>query len=135
MTPEQIREQLPMPSFVNVMEPPSEISPPARADTPPPPPPSSIPQFVNYAAQRFDVAPTFAAPSTASESATLRWVANTNAESVDMPQGRAMSPPSKRGDLPMFSANGPIPFASQQSAGSQDRMEEDIWEIPETPGR
>ena len=55
-----------------------------------------------------------------------------------------MSPPSKRGDLPVFSANGKIPFASNVSAsghtatGIQPKMEEnakDIWEVPDTPAR
>jgi histone deacetylase HOS3 len=130
MTPEQLREQLPMPSFVNVAKPLTDISPPPRADTPPPPPPSSIPQFANYMAQSYISAPTFAAPANASESATLQWVANTNAE-VEM------SPASKRGDLPVFSANGVIPFASQQGAAPQVKREktEDIWEVPDTPAR
>jgi histone deacetylase HOS3 len=127
MTPEQLREQLPMPSFVNVGEPLTDISPPPRADTPPPPPPSTIPQFSNYPAQSFTSAPTFAAPATASESATLRWVANTNAESVKMLQGRPASPAGKRGELPVFSANSVIPFASQQEKSG------DIWEVPDTP--
>ncbi|KAF1830058.1 Arginase/deacetylase [Decorospora gaudefroyi] len=147
MTPEQLREQLPMPSFVTVTEPVKNISPPPRADTPPPPPPSNIPQFVNYTAQSFSTTATFASPTNESDpqaSATLQWVSNTHAESADVTGGQDMSPASKRGGLPVFTANGAIPFASspngvfgQQGAAAQVREEEakDIWEVPDTPAR
>ncbi|CAN9301147.1 unnamed protein product [Alternaria alternata] len=152
ITPEQIREQLPMPSFVTVTEPLSDVSPPSRADTPPPPPPSNISQFVNYTAQSFGGNPDFVTspPDTSSPqaSATLQWVANTHAEDTTMPGVPLMSPPSKRADLPVFTANGAIPFAS----GSNDlenasrpeypgvgiKNEEkvrDMWEVPDTPAR
>ncbi|RMZ73374.1 histone deacetylase HOS3 [Pyrenophora seminiperda CCB06] len=117
MTPEQLREQLPMPSFVTVTEPLTDASPPPRADTPPPPPPSSIPHFINYTAQNFGSTPTFASEDTQS-SATLQWVANTHAETTEMPGPAApmslSSPPRKKQDLPVFTANGAIPFAEQQ---------------------
>ncbi|KAF1940436.1 putative HOS3-like histone deacetylase [Clathrospora elynae] len=147
MTPEQLREQLPMPSFVTVTEPLSNISPP-RADTPPPPPPSSIPQFVNYPAPSFGGQMNTSDPQA---SATMQWVANTNAEPLDVAETQPMSPASKRGDLPVFSANGVIPFASspdlrmdsgsgQDGAAAEVKKEEekrfqDIWEVPDTPAR
>jgi histone deacetylase HOS3 len=150
MTPEQIREQLPMPSFVTVAEPLPATSPPPRADTPPPPPPASIPSFINYTPQSFGAPPSFAPPSFGgpADSATLHWVANTNAEIVDAPAPPPVSPPPavKRMDLPVFSASGVIPFASQaeaegsmsaqQSVGAEGKKSDrDIWEIPDTPAR
>nr|AAP94999.1 putative HOS3-like histone deacetylase [Bipolaris zeicola] len=122
ITPEQIREHLPMPSFVTVTEPLTNTSPPSRADTPPPPPPTNMPQFVNYTSESFGTAPSFAAPSNVSDpqaSATLQWVANTHAETTDMTAMAPMSPPSKRSDLPVFTANGAIPFASSSGGLGQ----------------
>ncbi|KAJ6195200.1 LOW QUALITY PROTEIN: putative HOS3-like histone deacetylase [Bipolaris maydis] len=122
ITPEQIREHLPMPSFVTVAEPLINASPPSRADTPPPPPPTSMPQFVNYTTESFGTAPSFAASSNVSDpqaSATLQWVANTHAETTDMAAMTPMSPPSKRSDLPVFTANGAIPFASSADGSGQ----------------
>ncbi|KAJ6278480.1 hypothetical protein J3E71DRAFT_315554 [Bipolaris maydis] len=122
ITPEQIREHLPMPSFVTVAEPLTNASPPSRADTPPPPPPTSMPQFVNYTTESFGTAPSFAASSNVSDpqaSATLQWVANTHAETTDMAAMTPMSPPSKRSDLPVFTANGAIPFASSADGSGQ----------------
>jgi histone deacetylase HOS3 len=69
-----------------------------------------------------------------------------------------MSPAGKRGDLPVFSANGTIPFAStlegtlqgsgagitpasmlgQQGAvvqAEQEKKFQDMWEVPDTPAR
>jgi hypothetical protein len=36
-------------------------------------------------------------------------------------------PAGQRAELPVFSANGVIPFASQQEKA------QDIWEVPDTP--
>jgi histone deacetylase HOS3 len=152
ITPEQIREQLPMPSFVTVTKPLSDVSPPSRADTPPPPPPSNISQFVNYTAQSFGGNPDFVTmpPDTSNPqaSATLQWVANTHAEDTTMPGVPIMSPSSKKGDLPVFTANGAIPFASNSNettntfrpehTGVEVKKEgsmRDIWEVPDTPAR
>jgi len=168
ITPEQIREQLPMvssdyvmhmrhmltsqPSFVTVTEPLKDVSPPSRADTPPPPPPSNLSEFVNYTAQNFGGNSEFVTPHDASDpqaSATLQWVANTHAEDTSMPGVPLMSPSSKRADLPVFTSNGAIPFASNsngptnahsrpESAGAELKKEENgrgIWDIPDTPAR
>ncbi|KAL6155074.1 histone deacetylase [Exserohilum turcicum] len=127
MTPEQLRQQLPMPLFVTVTEPLTNVSPPPRADTPPPPPPSSMPQFVNYTAESFGTGPTFAISANgcdAQASATLQWVANTHAETTQMGGIPPMSPPSKRGDLPMFTAHGTIPFAGESATGTEVKREE-----------
>jgi histone deacetylase HOS3 len=141
ITPEQIREQLPMPSFVTVTEPLSDVSPPSRADTPPPPPPSNISQFVNYTAQSFAGNPDFVTspPNTSDPqgSATLHWVANTHAEDTTMPGVPIMSPPSKKGDLPVFTANGTIPFASNSNEMMNASTPEDtsmgVEKGPDTP--
>jgi histone deacetylase HOS3 len=54
-----------------------------------------------------------------------------------------MSPASKRPDLPVFSANGMIPFAPTSQAGHQgasaevknEEHRQDLWDIPDTPAR
>ncbi|KAE8839205.1 hypothetical protein PTNB73_02777 [Pyrenophora teres f. teres] len=113
MTPEQLREQLPMPSFVTVTEPLTDSSPPPRADTPPPPPPSNMPQFVNYTAQSFGggngVAEQRFGEEDGKDRATLQWVANTHAETTGKAQGGERQ--GMRGELPVFRADGVIPFA------------------------
>lgn len=44
--------------------------------------------------------------------------------------------PAKRGDLPVFSSTGIIPFGGKrQASGSETKREDDIWEVPETPGK
>jgi histone deacetylase HOS3 len=61
---------------------------------------------------------------------------------------RPMSPPGRKQDLPVFSSNGVIPFASQTNTAATSSSEvgqhgsmqkeqdkQDIWEIPETPAR
>jgi hypothetical protein len=53
------------------------------------------------------------------------------------------SPPVvKKTDLPVFSASGPIPFASQtdvegaQGVAAEGKKDDsDIWEIPDTPAK
>lgn len=109
-TPEQLREQLPKSSFVTATNPlPTVLSPP-RADSPPAPPPSSMPQFVNYTSQSFG-----ALPTESQASASLQWLPpNAEAASVSRP----MSPAKKREDLPVFSADGIIPFAPNPGVGS-----------------
>jgi histone deacetylase HOS3 len=146
---EQLREQLPRSSFVTRTEPVRNITPPARVETPPPPPPSSIPDFVNYTAQTFGPNTVVmdelkAAGITAS--APLQWLPP-NAESGPAPSTgpHPMSPASKRQELPVFSANGMIPFASNsndvgtghQAASTQVKPEgrPDLWEVPDTPQR
>jgi histone deacetylase HOS3 len=154
MTPEQLREQLPKPSCITVPEAIPNITPPVRADTPPPPPPSSIPDFVNYTAQTFGAAPTASSDVLAWEAGgagALQWLPP---NSEDIPTATSsthpMSPASKKQDLPVFSANGVIPFASHTIPSSttssvlgyqcvstdvKEESSQDIWEIPETPAR
>ncbi|KFY02197.1 hypothetical protein O988_02326 [Pseudogymnoascus sp. VKM F-3808] len=44
--------------------------------------------------------------------------------------------PAKKGDLPVFSSTGVIPFAGKrQASSSETKREDDIWEVPETPGK
>lgn len=66
-----------------------------------------------------------------------------------MPGVPLMSPPSKRADLPVFTSDGAIPFASNsngdmnaparpEDAGAELKKEgngRDIWDIPDTPAR
>jgi histone deacetylase HOS3 len=156
MTPEQLREQLPMPSFITVTGPLANVSPPPRAETPPPPPPASLPQFVNYTAQSFNAtSPTIdgVVPG------MLQWLPlNTDMTPSSTTGSRPMSPASKKGDLPVFSANGTIPFASNLDAtlqgpdagialgpmlgqqdvvvqAEQEKKFQDMWEVPDTPAR
>ncbi|CAO2652703.1 Nn.00g021140.m01.CDS01 [Neocucurbitaria sp. VM-36] len=149
MTPEQLREQLPMPSFVNVTEALPVASPPPRADTPPPPPPQGIPQFVNYTNQSFGGSsrnsPQVPEPQA---SVHLQWLpTNTDTDPSSTTSSRPMSPASRKQDLPVFSANGMIPFAPNPSAASNPGQQgapadvkkegrlQDLWDIPDTPAR
>ena len=65
-----------------------------------------------------------------------------------MPGVPLMSPPSKRADLPVFTANGAIPFASGSNESENASRPEypgvgikneekvrDMWEVPDTPAR
>ncbi|KAA8622882.1 HOS3-like histone deacetylase [Pyrenophora tritici-repentis] len=82
MTPEQLREQLPMPSFVT---------------------------FVNYTAQSFGgsgMTEQRFGEEEGKDRATLQWVANTHAETPVKQEGER-----KRVELPVFKADGVIPFA------------------------
>lgn len=154
ITPEQLREQLPKPSFITINKPMSGVSPPMRSDTPPPPPPSSNPHFVNYTSQSFNTAPAAAAQTNApvpQTSASLQWLPPNAETCFDPATGPLpMSPPSRKENLPVFSANGVIPFASnsqiatsgtapeQHVAHTAIKNEEtvaDMWEVPETPTR
>lgn len=152
MTPEQIRE-LPVPSCVTVNAPMGQLSPPPRADTPPPPPPSNFPTFVNYNAQSFGAAP----PSTDLQSSTfenhhsssLQWLPpNADTAPSSVTHSRPLSPASRKEDLPIFTADGVIPFAANtqsigatldvgnqavQSTKVEDEAAKDLWEVPETP--
>ncbi|KAH7062944.1 putative HOS3-like histone deacetylase-like protein [Paraphoma chrysanthemicola] len=141
---EQLREQLPKSSFITITEPVRNITPPPRADTPPPPPPMNMPDFVNYTTQSFSTTENGAKVVNAQPSAPLQWLpTNTNSGPASSTGSRPMSPASKRQDLPVFSANGMIPFAptvpvGHQSAPAEVKNEEnrqDLWEIPETPAR
>tara|TARA_R110002003_G_scaffold197_9_gene15405 strand:- start:20936 stop:24154 length:3219 start_codon:yes stop_codon:yes gene_type:complete len=141
---EQLREQLPKPSFITVTEPVRNITPPPRADTPPPPPPASIPDFVNYTTQTFSITENGAKVAGVQPSAPLQWLPpNTNSGPASSTGSRPMSPASKRPDLPVFSANGMIPFAPTSHAGHQgapaevknEEHRQDLWDIPDTPAR
>lgn len=139
---EQLREQLPKPAFMTVTESTIEFSPPPRADTPPPPPPSSVPDFVNYAANNFTMAPNVMDEAKAAGiqvSAPVQWVPNSNSGRASSTGSRPMSPVSKRQDLPVFTASSAIPFASQpasvMSGVKKEEHGDDLWEIPETPAR
>jgi histone deacetylase HOS3 len=147
ITPEQFREQLPLPAFVTATEAPAMILP-QRADTPPPPPPATGLQFVNYNAHSFDTAPTVSQLPPTSEpqaSAALHWLPPNTDATATPPKtvSRPMSP-ARRQDLPVFSAISTIPFAvpaptsaPQQApppaAKAEDRK--DLWEVPDTPAR
>jgi histone deacetylase HOS3 len=152
---EQLREQLPKPSFMTVSEPARQLTPPPREETPPPPPPASIPDFVNYTAQTFTTAPNAfdeAKGAGLPTSTSLQWLPpNTESgPSSTTGESRPMSPASRRQDLPVFSANGAIPFApmassilpgaasGQQGAPAVVKKEDkvhDLWEVPDTPAR
>ncbi|KAF1923063.1 Arginase/deacetylase [Didymella exigua CBS 183.55] len=146
ITPEQLREQLPLPAFVAATEA-TDMTPPQRADTPPPPPPATGLQFVNYNAYSFDAAPLANVPPTSEPqaSATLQWLAP-NTDTAVTPPKTASRPisPAKRQDLPVFSATSTIPFAvpapppaPQQAAPPAAKTEnhKDVWEVPDTPAR
>ena len=152
---EQLREQLPKPSFITVTEPSRNITPPPRADTPPPPPPSNMPEFVNYTTQSFNTAAAAAVEEIKAAglqpSAPLQWLPpSTESGPASSTGSRPMSPASKRSDLPVFTANGAIPFAPNHSAATvgaaaghqgastdmeKERNWQEIWDIPDTPGR
>ncbi|KAF2029730.1 Arginase/deacetylase [Setomelanomma holmii] len=141
---EQLREQLPKPSFITVTEPVQNIAPPPRADTPPPPPPTSMPDFVNYTTQSFSTSESGPGVEGTKPSAPLQWLPpHTESAPASSTGSRPMSPASKRQDLPTFSANGMIPFAPTSNAGHQggpatvkdENNRQDLWEIPDTPAR
>lgn len=145
ITPEQLREQLPLLSFVTATETLPTTTPPQRADTPPPPPPATGLQFVNYNANSFGPAPSAANATRTMEpqpSAALHWLPP-NTDSAPTPptiSSRPMSP-AKRQDLPVFTANSAIPFAmpGPASAAPQNPPKaeayKDVWEVPDTPAR
>ncbi|KAF2621382.1 Arginase/deacetylase [Macroventuria anomochaeta] len=146
ITPEQLREQLPLPSFVTEAEAPPTMIPPQCADTPPPPPPATGLQFVNYNAHSFDTAPLAnGVPHTLEPqtSAGLRWLPpNTDTTATPPKMGSRPMSPAMRQDLPLFTANSIIPFAvpapapaPQQSASIKAENYKDVWEVPDTPAR
>jgi len=164
-------DQLPKPSFVDVVM--EEHSPmmaiPPRPDTPPAPPPT-MPVFHNQHPHAFGVV---SPPSqmlmqnavsrgpvisdTASLSTAPVAPVNTAPPSSGAPTSapRPVSAAGKRADLPVFTANGVIPFATnpnnaapsgQQSVGAEvdavfgandkvDPKGKDVWEVPDTPAR
>lgn len=139
---EQLREQLPKPSFMTVTEPRVDVTPPTRAETPPPPPPA-IPEFVNYTNQTFGAAPDATDEAKSAglpASAPLQWLPpNTESGPASATGSRPMSPASRKQDLPVFTASSAIPFAPitdvvGQGVKKEDK-EKDIWEVPETPAR
>jgi histone deacetylase HOS3 len=109
--------------------------------------------FVNYTANTFSGAAlppgemTHPGPSA---SAPLQWLPP-NAELGPGPMmgPSPMSPPSKRQDLPIFTANGLIPFAPSPNpftavesghqgvpaAVKEEDNQQDIWDVPDTPAR
>lgn len=147
ITPEQFREQLPLPAFVTATEAPA-MTPPQRADTPPPPPPATSLQFVNYNAYSFDTALSANSVPPISEPqapAALHWLPPSTDATATPPKtaSRPMSP-AKRQDLPVFTANSTIPFAApaptstpQQAPPPAAKAEDykDAWEVPDTPAR
>jgi histone deacetylase HOS3 len=150
---EELRGQLPEISFITVTEPLRATTPPPRAETPPPPPPSNIPDFVNYTAQTFSGAPLVSGDKNSPglpASAPLQWLPpNTESGPGSLIGPHPMSPASKRQDLPIFTANGLIPFApspnpstaagsGQQGASTgvkKEDYQQDIWDVPDTPAR
>lgn len=125
ITPEQLREQLPLPSFVTATEVPA-MTPPQRAETPPPPPPSTGLQFVNYSATSFDPARVSnnnnaLQPSSPPASTALQWLPPTTEPLSSPPTSPPMASPSvtthplsppRKHNLPIFTASSTIPFAA-----------------------
>jgi histone deacetylase HOS3 len=161
ITPEQLREQLPLPSFITATEAPA-MTPPQPAETPPPPPPASNLQFVNYNAHSFDDAlPSTSVPQTSEPQAptALHWLPPNTETTSPPPQTTSARPmsPVRRQDLPVFTASGTIPFAVPAVASAQPqsipnkqedapiRQEDvaptkhgdykDVWDVPDTPAR
>jgi histone deacetylase HOS3 len=76
-------------------------------------------------------------------SPALQWLPhNTDVAPAPPTMGSHPMPPAKKQDLPVFTANSTIPFATpastttQQSApsGNQtDNDKKDVWEVPDTP--
>jgi histone deacetylase HOS3 len=160
ITPEQLREQLPIPSFVTKTETFPTVRSPPRADTPPQPPPSAVPQFVNYTPRTFgsDSAVSSAVTSPGLQApAPLQWLPpNTDTAPAPMSsESLPTLPPVKRQDLPVFTPDGVIPFAHASSPGlatpsadvarlplrnSTDLSvdpedKKNIWEVPDTLAR
>ncbi|KAF2464440.1 Arginase/deacetylase [Lindgomyces ingoldianus] len=146
-------DQLPKSSFTTVDPLPMTTSPP-RPDTPPPPPPSNVAQFVNYGAHTFSVSSSLNTnqANKIEPQAPLQWLPPNTDAALPTTAAPAAPPmtPSKRQDLPVFTANGAIPFApnpnvasvpmSQHNTGDtiksrEGEKEMDIWEVPETPAR
>jgi histone deacetylase HOS3 len=133
-------EQLPKPSFMTVVEHVPQTMSPPRPDTPPPPAPSIIPGFLNYTAQAFGTGPSLAGSSDEhmkhEPQGPLQWVASQTNQHVQ---------PAQRQDLPVFTPNGMIPFAPNPNTASTTAANttaptgkvdgDDIWEVPDTPGR
>ncbi|KAJ8106088.1 hypothetical protein OPT61_g9773 [Boeremia exigua] len=143
ITPEQLREQLPLPAFVTATEAPA-MQPMQREETPPPPPPSAGLQFVNYNAHSFDTpSPGHDVPQASETQAptALHWMPP-NAETNTPPKtdSRPMSP-ARRQDLPVFTANSTIPFSAPAPAPAPQQSDikaegyKDVWEVPDTPAR
>ncbi|KAH7131863.1 hypothetical protein B0J11DRAFT_428785 [Dendryphion nanum] len=163
-------EQLPRPAVLDEakqLEVPVVMSPP-RADTPPPPPPTVLPQFVNYNTHTFGSPSVLgqvqgAGGAAAKEMETraphaLQWMTpSTNGATISAPfsslnaSSRPLSPAKAQGHtLPVFTANGNIPFAAKTNAvarqanvnppvnGAAENKHQagangDVWEVPETP--
>ncbi|KAF2636933.1 Arginase/deacetylase [Massarina eburnea CBS 473.64] len=138
-------EQLPKPSFVTAEEPVTMITSPPLPDTPPPPPPAIIPNFTSPSPPSGTTS--LASPPVVQQGITASVAPShpTAALSWGMApygSGRPMSAASKPGDLPVFSPNGLIPFASEGADGQSDApmlspqvKEEprpDIWEVRDT---
>ena len=161
ITPEQLREQLPIPSFVTKTEAFPTVRSPPRADTPPQPPPSAVPQFVNYTPRTFNAESAVSSTVTSPEpraSAPLLWLPpNTDTAPVSTSsEPLPILPPVKRQDLPVFSPDGVIPFAHASGPGlstpsvnvaplplhhiadlsaDPEEQRQNIGEVPDTPAR
>ncbi|PSN69391.1 Arginase/deacetylase [Corynespora cassiicola Philippines] len=137
-------DQLPKPSFVTATEPLPVTTSPPRPDTPPPPPPSSIP-FVNYTTQTFGTNSSVALQE--AQNSNLQWMppnmdtaAPTSGSTLPVAKGTwPVSPAAKRQDLPVFTANGSIPFAPAPTAATGDVQaapskaeDKEVWDVPET---
>jgi histone deacetylase HOS3 len=139
---EQLRSQLPKSFFITSSEPQQEFSAPPRADTPPPPPPA-MSDFVNYTSHSF-APPAALGDAKTTElppSAPLQWLPpNTESGPTSSTGSRPMSPATRRQDLPVFTANGVIPFANPRAGDgyqgvNKEDIRHDLWDIPDTPAR
>jgi histone deacetylase HOS3 len=160
-------DQLPKTVFTTTMNPLPIITSPPRADTPPQPPPSTIPQFVNYTPHSFgttsSLQSTLASAAARGPQGQLQWQPPNADVEVAAAAEIALSPRSKPHDLPVFTANGVIPFAPNPNPGvsvatsvpgvPQQVASEtapsstvgqpglsheepvDIWEVPDMPTR
>jgi histone deacetylase HOS3 len=160
ITPEQLREQLPIPSFVTKADIFPIVRSPPRADTPPQPPPSAVPQFVNYTPHTFNSDSAVSSEVTSPElqaPALLQWLPpNTDTAPAPTSESRPVLPPVKRQNLPVFTPDGVIPFAHAFSPGlatpsddvaslplrnnadlsiDPEDDKKNIWEVPDTPAR
>ncbi|OCL09834.1 Arginase/deacetylase [Glonium stellatum] len=110
-------DQLPKSQFTTAVEPLPMTTSPPRPDTPPPPPPSSVPQFIHYNPHASGNASQPAQTTVSAPSQTpLQWLP---LNSDPVVAGQPMSPGMKqRADLPVFTANGIIPFAPNPNQAS-----------------
>jgi len=147
-------DQLPKNNFTTIAQPISLTTSPPRPDTPPPPPPPKLPQFNEFIQYAYPQQPNSVTSNAASgQSHQLQWQPPNS--DLGFPAG-PVSPPrmALRKELPVFSANGMIPFApNPHQAGMHEqgksmrngqvevktdptvKKDQDIWEVPETPAK